>query len=39
MRNSWASWLAFVVLATVIAVASCQAWWAPDAAALTELAR
>lgn len=30
MRNSWAGWLAFIVLASVIAVTSCQAWRTPD---------
>lgn len=30
MRNSGLGWLAFLVLATVIGVSSCQAWRAPD---------
>jgi len=39
MPNTWAGWLAFIVLASVIAVASCQSWWAPNAAGLTDLIR
>lgn len=34
MRNRWTRWLAFLVLAAVLGVVSCQALWAPDAAVL-----
>jgi len=37
MTRSWVGWLAFAVLAATIAVTSCQALWAPDAAMLEQL--
>jgi hypothetical protein len=36
MTKLWAAWLAFLVLATVVTVTSCQALFAPDAPALEQ---
>jgi hypothetical protein len=37
MTKLWAAWLAFLVLATVVTVTSCQAWFTPDAPALEHI--